>query len=158
MVNQEGSLKSRIAMFNNNSAAKETRADPFKMEDPFKSDLFKGVNTSSSLLIYSFFCNDCGSVSCCLHSVCIPSNELFLLEDVNDGGVLFLDPFGSDPFKESDPFKGTSSEDFFKTTDRPDLFGSGDPFSRKPVPPVKVLTFSPPFPKWYYFGVLIWLF
>uniref|UniRef100_A0AAX7VQ80 Epidermal growth factor receptor pathway substrate 15 like 1 n=1 Tax=Astatotilapia calliptera TaxID=8154 RepID=A0AAX7VQ80_ASTCA len=99
----EGSLKSRIAMFNNNSAAKETRADPFKMEDPFKSDLFKGVNTSSN-------------------------------------------PFGSDPFKESDPFKGTSSEDFFKTTDRPDLFGSGDPFSRKPVPPVKVLTPPPPPP------------
>lgn len=47
-------------MFSNNSAAKETRADPFKMEDPFKSDLFKGVNTSSSLLIYSFFRNDCG--------------------------------------------------------------------------------------------------
>uniref|UniRef100_A0A3Q4G8E6 Epidermal growth factor receptor substrate 15-like 1-like n=1 Tax=Neolamprologus brichardi TaxID=32507 RepID=A0A3Q4G8E6_NEOBR len=104
-----GSLKSRIAMFNNNSAAKETRADPFKMEDPFKSDLFKG---------------------------------LFLLEDVNYGGVLFLDPFGSDPFKESDPFKGTSSEDFFKTTDRPDLFGSGDPFSRKPVPPVKPSPFG----------------
>uniref|UniRef100_A0A669END9 Epidermal growth factor receptor substrate 15-like 1 n=1 Tax=Oreochromis niloticus TaxID=8128 RepID=A0A669END9_ORENI len=43
----EGSLKSRIAMFNN-SAAMETRADPFKMEDPFKSDPFKGVNTSSN--------------------------------------------------------------------------------------------------------------
>lgn len=69
-----------------------------------------------------------------------------MLEDVSDGVVLFLDPFGSDPFKESDPFKGTSSEDFFKTTDRPDLFGSGDPFSRKPVPPVKVLTFFPPSP------------
>uniref|UniRef100_A0A669C3S2 Epidermal growth factor receptor substrate 15-like 1 n=1 Tax=Oreochromis niloticus TaxID=8128 RepID=A0A669C3S2_ORENI len=95
----------------NNSAAMETRADPFKMEDPFKSDPFKG-------------------------------KELFLLEDVSDGVVLFLDPFGSDPFKESDPFKGTSSEDFFKTTDRPDLFGSGDPFSRKPVPPVKPSPFG----------------
>uniref|UniRef100_A0A669E954 Epidermal growth factor receptor substrate 15-like 1 n=1 Tax=Oreochromis niloticus TaxID=8128 RepID=A0A669E954_ORENI len=94
----------------NNSAAMETRADPFKMEDPFKSDPFKGVNTSS--------------------------------KDVSDGVVLFLDPFGSDPFKESDPFKGTSSEDFFKTTDRPDLFGSGDPFSRKPVPPVKPSPFG----------------
>ncbi|XP_061587698.1 epidermal growth factor receptor substrate 15-like 1 isoform X2 [Cololabis saira] len=49
---------------------------------------------------------------------------------------LFKDPFG-DPFKESDPFKGTSSEDFFKGNDKSDLFGSADPFSRKPTPPVK---------------------
>lgn len=54
-----------------------------------------------------------------------------------------LDPFGSDPFRESDPFKGTSSEDFFKRTDKADLFGSSDPFGRKPTPPAKVLiTFS----------------
>lgn len=52
--------------------------------------------------------------------------------------VLFLDPFGGDPFKESDPFKGTSSEDFFKRTDKSDLFGSSDPFGRKPTPPAKV--------------------
>lgn len=50
----------------------------------------------------------------------------------------FLDPFGGDPFKESDPFKGTSSEDFFKRTDKTDLFGSSDPFGRKPTPPAKV--------------------
>ncbi|KAM6919011.1 epidermal growth factor receptor substrate 15-like 1 [Xenentodon cancila] len=49
---------------------------------------------------------------------------------------LFKDPFG-DPFKESDPFKGTSSEDFFKGNDKSDLFGSADPFSRKPSLPVK---------------------
>ncbi|KAL7387134.1 hypothetical protein ABVT39_018765 [Epinephelus coioides] len=49
----------------------------------------------------------------------------------------FLDPFGGDPFKESDPFKGTSSDDFFKRTDKSNLFGSSDPFSRKPTPPVK---------------------
>lgn len=52
--------------------------------------------------------------------------------------VLFLDPFGGDPFNESDPFKGTSSEDFFKRTDKSDLFGSSDPFGRKPTPPAKV--------------------
>ena len=50
----------------------------------------------------------------------------------------FLDPFGGDPFKESDPFKGTSSDDFFKRTDKSNLFGSSDPFGRKPAPPVKV--------------------
>uniref|UniRef100_A0A8C4EM32 Epidermal growth factor receptor pathway substrate 15 like 1 n=1 Tax=Dicentrarchus labrax TaxID=13489 RepID=A0A8C4EM32_DICLA len=51
--------------------------------------------------------------------------------------ILFLDPFG-DPFKESDPFKGTAPEDFFKRTDKTDLFGSSDPFGRKPTPPAKV--------------------
>uniref|UniRef100_A0A8C6KXJ3 Epidermal growth factor receptor pathway substrate 15 like 1 n=1 Tax=Nothobranchius furzeri TaxID=105023 RepID=A0A8C6KXJ3_NOTFU len=51
-------------------------------------------------------------------------------------------PFGEDPFKENDPFKGTSPEDFFKTTDKSDLFGSADPFSRKPTPPVKPSAFS----------------
>lgn len=51
----------------------------------------------------------------------------------------FLDPFGGDPFKENDPFKGTSSEDFFRKTDRKDPFGSSDPFGRKPPPPAKVL-------------------
>ncbi|XP_059200441.1 epidermal growth factor receptor substrate 15-like 1 [Centropristis striata] len=49
----------------------------------------------------------------------------------------FQDPFGGDPFKESDPFKGTSSEDFFKRTDKSNLFGSSDPFGRKPTPPAK---------------------
>lgn len=52
--------------------------------------------------------------------------------------VLFLDPFGGDPFKESDPFKGSSSEDFFKRTDKADLFGSSEPFGRKPTLPAKV--------------------
>ncbi|CAJ1072662.1 epidermal growth factor receptor substrate 15-like 1 isoform X4 [Xyrichtys novacula] len=53
----------------------------------------------------------------------------------------FKDPFG-DPFKESDPFKGTTSDDFFKNTDKPNLFGSSDPFGRKPTPPVKPNSFN----------------
>lgn len=65
-------------------------------------------------------------------------NYNFLSEAEDDCLVLSLDPFGGDPFKESDPFKGTSSEDFFKKTDKPDLFGSSDPFGRKPTPPAKV--------------------
>lgn len=56
--------------------------------------------------------------------------------------VLFLDPFGGDPFKESDPFKGTSPEDFFKRTDKTELFVSSDPFGRKPTPPAKVSILS----------------
>ncbi|XP_023821222.1 epidermal growth factor receptor substrate 15-like 1 isoform X3 [Oryzias latipes] len=90
-VLQDDSFKARIAMFNS-SAPKEPAADPFQIEDPFRSDLLK-------------------------------------------------DPFGDDPFKESDPFKGASTEDFFKT-DRSDLFGSADPFAKRPVPPLKPSAFS----------------
>uniref|UniRef100_A0A8C3AKR9 Epidermal growth factor receptor pathway substrate 15 like 1 n=1 Tax=Cyclopterus lumpus TaxID=8103 RepID=A0A8C3AKR9_CYCLU len=64
-----------------------------------------------------------------VHRQLLPSNCL----------VLFLDPFGEDPFRESDPFKGASSEDFFKRTDKSNLFGSSEPFGRKPTPPAKVL-------------------
>uniref|UniRef100_A0AAQ5XL12 Epidermal growth factor receptor pathway substrate 15 like 1 n=1 Tax=Amphiprion ocellaris TaxID=80972 RepID=A0AAQ5XL12_AMPOC len=103
----DDSFKLKIAMFNNNSSTKETPADPFQTEDPFKSDLFNGLYT---------FC-------------------IFLTPHVSTT----KDPFGGDHFKESDPFKGTSSEDFFKRTDKSDLFGSADPFGRKPTPPVKVV-------------------
>uniref|UniRef100_A0A3Q1AUY7 Epidermal growth factor receptor pathway substrate 15 like 1 n=1 Tax=Amphiprion ocellaris TaxID=80972 RepID=A0A3Q1AUY7_AMPOC len=105
----DDSFKLKIAMFNNNSSTKETPADPFQTEDPFKSDLFNGLYT---------FC-------------------IFLTPHVSTT----KDPFGGDHFKESDPFKGTSSEDFFKRTDKSDLFGSADPFGRKPTPPVKVVWF-----------------
>ncbi|KAJ0012008.1 hypothetical protein NQD34_012983 [Periophthalmus magnuspinnatus] len=53
--------------------------------------------------------------------------------------LFFLDPFGGDPFKESSPFKGAASEDFFKRANKSDPFTSADPFSRKPTPPAKVL-------------------
>uniref|UniRef100_A0A671YVX9 Epidermal growth factor receptor substrate 15-like 1 n=1 Tax=Sparus aurata TaxID=8175 RepID=A0A671YVX9_SPAAU len=109
----DDSFKSKIAMFNNNSA-KEPPADPFQTEDPFKSDPFTGLN------IFFPYVN--------------PSHLAVL--------SIFIDPFGGDPFKESDPFKGTSSEDFFKRTDKPDLFGSSDPFGRRPTPPAKPSAFS----------------
>ncbi|XP_053185550.1 epidermal growth factor receptor substrate 15-like 1 isoform X2 [Scomber japonicus] len=51
----------------------------------------------------------------------------------------FKDPFGVDPFKESDPFKGAASEDFFKKSD---MFGSSDPFNKKPTPPAKPSAFG----------------
>lgn len=51
---------------------------------------------------------------------------------------LFTDPFGADPFKESDPFKGTSPDDFFRRTDKSSVFGSSEPFIRRPTPPAKV--------------------
>uniref|UniRef100_A0A672JSZ1 Epidermal growth factor receptor substrate 15-like 1 n=1 Tax=Salarias fasciatus TaxID=181472 RepID=A0A672JSZ1_SALFA len=43
----DDSFKSRIAMFNNNSV-KEAPVDPFKTEDPFKSDLFQAVGLALS--------------------------------------------------------------------------------------------------------------
>lgn len=49
-IHQDESFKSRIAMFNN-SSAKETPADPFQTEDPFKSDPFQGLNTFLYLFI-----------------------------------------------------------------------------------------------------------
>uniref|UniRef100_A0AAQ4PI92 Epidermal growth factor receptor pathway substrate 15 like 1 n=2 Tax=Gasterosteus aculeatus aculeatus TaxID=481459 RepID=A0AAQ4PI92_GASAC len=54
----------------------------------------------------------------------------------------FHDPFGADPFKESDPFKGTSPDDFFRRTDKSSVFGSSEPFIRRPTPPAKPGTFS----------------
>lgn len=48
------------------------------------------------------------------------------------------DPFGGDPFKETDPFKA-SSEDFFKKTTKLDPFSTPDPFSKSATLPSKVL-------------------
>uniref|UniRef100_A0A1A7XRN4 Epidermal growth factor receptor pathway substrate 15-like 1 n=1 Tax=Iconisemion striatum TaxID=60296 RepID=A0A1A7XRN4_9TELE len=70
-----------------------------------------------------------------------PSADPFQKDDPFKSDLL-KDPFGEDPFKENDPFKGTAPEDFFKATNKSDLFGSADPFSRKPTPPVKPNAFS----------------
>ncbi|XP_034743423.1 epidermal growth factor receptor substrate 15-like 1 isoform X1 [Etheostoma cragini] len=66
----------------------------------------------------------------------------------------FLDPFGGDPFKESDPFKGNLTEDFFQRTDKSNLFGSSDPFSRKPTPPAKPNALTANSPKPDVFGTV----
>lgn len=52
-VCQDDSFKSRIAMFNNNGIKKELPADPFQVEDPFKSDLLKGQNSSLTVIYES---------------------------------------------------------------------------------------------------------
>lgn len=49
----------------------------------------------------------------------------------------FLDPFGGDPFKESDPFRGSAPDDFFKKQTKNDPFTS-DPFTKNPSLPSKV--------------------
>lgn len=58
-VCQDDSFKSRIAMFNNGSK-KELPADPFQVEDPFKSDLLKGQNSSLTVIyeLYVFMLSD----------------------------------------------------------------------------------------------------
>lgn len=140
----------------NNSSAKEPPPDPFQTEDPFKS--FSGLNTFLYLIVSALYtCHIEKSVICAgLYSPCCGLKEikdgfdrLFLVAE-DDWCIKplcshfspHLDPFGGDPFRESDPFKGTSSEDFFKRTDKADLFGSSDPFGRKPTPPAKVLITS----------------
>lgn len=59
-------------------------------------------------------------------------------------GIFFLlfpkhlpDPFGGDPFKESDPFRGSTPDDFFKKQAKSDPFTS-DPFTKNPSLPSKV--------------------
>ncbi|XP_036373291.1 epidermal growth factor receptor substrate 15-like 1 isoform X4 [Megalops cyprinoides] len=52
------------------------------------------------------------------------------------------DPFGGDPFKENDPFKTSSTEDFFKKTAKADPFTSTDPFSKSATLPAKTSHFS----------------
>lgn len=49
----------------------------------------------------------------------------------------FVDPFGGDPFKESDPFHGSAPDDFFKKHTKNDPFSS-DPFTKNPSLPSKV--------------------
>lgn len=53
------------------------------------------------------------------------------------GAFFLLDPFGGDPFKESDPFRGSATDDFFKKQTKNDPFTS-DPFMKNPSLPSKV--------------------
>ncbi|XP_043308804.1 epidermal growth factor receptor substrate 15-like 1 [Cervus canadensis] len=51
------------------------------------------------------------------------------------------DPFGGDPFKESDPFRGSTPDDFFKKQTKSDPFTS-DPFTKNPSLPSKLDPFE----------------
>nr|KAF6400928.1 epidermal growth factor receptor pathway substrate 15 like 1 [Rousettus aegyptiacus] len=51
------------------------------------------------------------------------------------------DPFGGDPFKESDPFRGSAPDDFFKKQTKNDPFTS-DPFTKNPSLPSKLDPFE----------------
>lgn len=54
--------------------------------------------------------------------------------------MLLVDPFGGDPFKESDPFRSSAPEDFFKKQVKSDPFTS-DPFTKTSTLPSKVSNF-----------------
>ncbi|XP_032386507.1 epidermal growth factor receptor substrate 15-like 1 isoform X4 [Etheostoma spectabile] len=74
----DDSFKSKIAMFNNNSA-KEPPADPFQTEDPFKSDPFLGLNTLSYLFyILLYFCEGQGYSLFCQLFTCSNFTSLLL--------------------------------------------------------------------------------
>ncbi|XP_027875536.1 epidermal growth factor receptor substrate 15-like 1 isoform X2 [Xiphophorus couchianus] len=139
----DDSFKSRIAMFNNGSK-KEFPADPFQVEDPFKSDLLKDPFGEDP-----FKENDPFKGA--------SSDDFFKRSNKTD---LFGsgDPFSRKPtlpakpsaFGSGDPFASNSSQ-----TKDSDLFGKADPFgsssfggkgggfadfshmSKKPDPPKK---------------------
>ncbi|XP_035994315.1 epidermal growth factor receptor substrate 15-like 1 isoform X2 [Fundulus heteroclitus] len=112
----DDSFKSRIAMFNS-SSKKELPADPFQVEDPFKSDLLKDPFGEDP-----FKENDPFKGT--------SSEDFFKRTNKTD---LFgsAEPFSRKPtppakpsaFGNSDPFKSNN----LKTKDS-DLFGKGDPF------------------------------
>ncbi|XP_043990917.1 epidermal growth factor receptor substrate 15-like 1 isoform X4 [Gambusia affinis] len=140
----DDSFKSRIAMFNNNGIKKELPADPFQVEDPFKSDLLKDPFGEDP-----FKENDPFKGT--------SSDDFFKRSNKTD---LFGsgDPFSRKPtppakpsaFGSGDPFASNSSQ-----TKDSDLFGKADPFgsssfggkgggfadfshmSKKPDPPKK---------------------
>uniref|UniRef100_A0A672KFS6 Epidermal growth factor receptor pathway substrate 15 like 1 n=1 Tax=Sinocyclocheilus grahami TaxID=75366 RepID=A0A672KFS6_SINGR len=109
----EDPFKVKTTVFN--SAPQEIHTDPFQSEDPFKTDPFKGRPFCSAQIKY------------------LP----FLEMNLN----AILNPFGGDPFKETDPFR-TSSEDFFKKPSKPDPFSNADPFSKSATLPSKSHHFS----------------
>ncbi|XP_029970087.1 epidermal growth factor receptor substrate 15-like 1 isoform X2 [Salarias fasciatus] len=113
----DDSFKSRIAMFNNNSV-KEAPVDPFKTEDPFKSDLFQDPFGGDPFKESDPFKGT-------------SSEDFYKKTDKSD---LFgsADPFGRKPTPpvkpsafSSDPFSSNS------TKQNSDLFGKADPFGSK---------------------------
>ncbi|XP_069548502.1 epidermal growth factor receptor substrate 15-like 1 isoform X1 [Brachyistius frenatus] len=112
----DDSFKSKIAMFNNNSA-KEPPADPFQTEDPFKSDLFKDPFGGDPFKESDPFKGT-------------SSEDFFKRTDKSD---LFgsADPFGRKPTPPVKPSAFGSGDPFTSNSPKPkdsDLFGKADPF------------------------------
>ncbi|XP_074544451.1 epidermal growth factor receptor substrate 15-like 1 isoform X2 [Halichoeres trimaculatus] len=112
----DDSFKSKIAMFNNNSSAKETPVDPFQTEDPFKSDPFKDPFGDPFKESDPFK----GTTS----------DDFFKNADKPN---LFgsSDPFGRKPTPPAKPSAFNSGDPFSSNSQRPkdsDVFGTTDPF------------------------------
>ncbi|XP_074783870.1 epidermal growth factor receptor substrate 15-like 1 isoform X10 [Athene noctua] len=101
-------FKNKALMFTNNT--QELHTDPFQSEDPFKSDPFKGADPFKG--------------------------DPFQHDPFAEQPPAPADPFGGDPFKESDPFRSSAPEDFFKKQVKSDPFTS-DPFTKPPALPAK---------------------
>uniref|UniRef100_A0A672V348 Epidermal growth factor receptor substrate 15-like 1 n=1 Tax=Strigops habroptila TaxID=2489341 RepID=A0A672V348_STRHB len=101
-------FKNKALMFTNNT--QELHTDPFQSEDPFKSDPFKGADPFKG--------------------------DPFQHDPFAEQPPAPADPFGGDPFKESDPFRSSAPEDFFKKQVKSDPFTS-DPFTKPPSLPSK---------------------
>ncbi|XP_075579922.1 epidermal growth factor receptor substrate 15-like 1 isoform X7 [Pelecanus crispus] len=101
-------FKNKALVFTNNT--QELHTDPFQSEDPFKSDPFKGADPFKG--------------------------DPFQHDPFAEQPPAPADPFGGDPFKESDPFRSSAPEDFFKKQVKSDPFTS-DPFTKPPTLPSK---------------------
>ncbi|XP_047444685.1 epidermal growth factor receptor substrate 15-like 1 isoform X3 [Mugil cephalus] len=114
----DDSFKSRIAMFNNSSGAKEPPADPFQTEDPFKSDLFQDPFGGDPFKESDPFKGT-------------SQEDFFKKSDKSD---LFgsAEPFGRKPTPPVKPSAFSSGGDpFASNSPKPkdsDLFGKADPF------------------------------
>ncbi|TKS79494.1 Epidermal growth factor receptor substrate 15-like 1 [Collichthys lucidus] len=113
----DNSFKSKIAMFNNNSSAKEPPADPFQTEDPFKSDPFTDPFGGDPFKESDPFKGT-------------SSEDFFKRTDKTD---LFgsSDPFGRKPTPPAKPSAFSSGDRFTSNSPKPkdsDVFGTADPF------------------------------
>ncbi|XP_023136428.2 epidermal growth factor receptor substrate 15-like 1 isoform X4 [Amphiprion ocellaris] len=116
----DDSFKLKIAMFNNNSSTKETPADPFQTEDPFKSDLFNDPFGGDHFKESDPFKGT-------------SSEDFFKRTDKSD---LFgsADPFGRKPTPPVKPSAYSSGDPFSSSSSKPkdsDLFRKVDPFGSK---------------------------
>ncbi|KAJ4937185.1 hypothetical protein JOQ06_001766 [Pogonophryne albipinna] len=108
----QGSLKSRIAMFNN-SIAKEPPADPFQTEDPFKSDPFQDPFGADPFKESDPFKGT--------------SSEDFFKRTEKSNLFGSSDSFSRKPTPPAKP-SALSSDSFTSNSPKPDVFGTADPF------------------------------
>ncbi|KAL3055438.1 hypothetical protein OYC64_018172 [Pagothenia borchgrevinki] len=108
----DGSLKSRIAMFNN-STAKEPPADPFQTEDPFKSDPFQDPFGADPFKESDPFKGT--------------SSEDFFKRTEKSNLFGSSDSFSRKPTPPAKP-SALSSDSFTSNSPKPDVFGTADPF------------------------------